>query len=80
MSGLVHVSGLSDDFYQYDAVRSQLIGRRTRRVFKLGDKLEVQVTKVDRFKRQVDFKIATSERAPRSKAPPRRNRVGAKGY
>jgi ribonuclease R len=57
MSGLVPLSGLSDDFYQFDAQRSQLIGRRTRRVFKLGDKLEVQIGKVDTFKRQVDFKL-----------------------
>jgi ribonuclease R len=58
MSGLVPLSGLSDDFYQFDATRSQLLGRRTRRVFKLGDKVEVQVAKVDTFKRQVDFKLA----------------------
>ena len=58
MSGLVPLSGLSDDFYQFDATRGQLVGRRTRRVFKLGDKVEVQVAKVDTFKRQVDFKLA----------------------
>jgi ribonuclease R len=58
MSGLVPLSGLSDDFYQFEATRSQLVGRRTRRVFKLGDKVEVQVAKVDTFKRQVDFKLA----------------------
>ena len=48
---------MSDDFYQFDATRSQLVGRRTRRVFKLGDKVEVQIAKVDTFKRQVDFKL-----------------------
>ena len=58
MSGLVPLSGLSDDFYQFDAARGQLAGRRTRRVFRLGDKVEVQVAKVDTFKRQVDFKLA----------------------
>jgi ribonuclease R len=58
MSGLVPLSGISDDFYQFDSTRSQLIGRRTRRVIKLGDRLEVQVAKVDTFKRQVDFKLA----------------------
>ena len=57
MSGLVPLSGLSDDFYQFDAQRSQLVGRRTRRVFKLGDQVEVVVAKVDTFKRQVDFKL-----------------------
>jgi ribonuclease R len=58
MSGLVPLSGLSDDFYQFEATRSQLIGRRTRRVFKLGDNVEVQVAKVDTFKKQVDYKLA----------------------
>ena len=58
MSGLVPLSGLSDDFYQFDAQRSRLIGRRTRRVFKLGDRVEVQVAKVDSFKKQVNFKLA----------------------
>jgi ribonuclease R len=62
MSGLVPLSGLSDDFYQFDPVRSQLLGRRTRRVFKLGDKVQVQVAKVDTFKRQVDFKLAAEKR------------------
>jgi ribonuclease R len=49
---------LSDDFYQFDPARGHLVGRRTRRVFKLGDKVEVQVAKVDTFKRQVDYRLA----------------------
>ena len=72
MSGLVPLSGVSDDFYQFDATRGQLVGRRTRRVFKLGDKVEVQVAKVDTFKKQVDFKLAgtTDDRArSESEAP-----------
>jgi ribonuclease R len=59
MSGLVPLSGLSDDFYQFEPTRSQLLGRRTRRVFQLGDKVEVRVAKVDTFKRQVDFMLAS---------------------
>jgi ribonuclease R len=58
MNGLVPLSGVSDDFYEFNSERSQLIGRRTRRIFKLGDKLDVQIAKVDTFKRQVDFKLA----------------------
>ena len=58
MSGLVPLSGLSDDFYQFDARQGRLLGRRTKRVFKLGDKVQVQVAKVDTYKRQVDFKLA----------------------
>jgi ribonuclease R len=67
MNGLVPLSGLSDDFYQFEPNRAQLIGRRTRRVFKLGDRVDVQVAKVDTFKRQVDFRLA---RAGRGAQPP----------
>ena len=58
MSGLVPLSTMEDDFYIYDEQRNQLIGRRTRRVIRLGDKLEVQVAKVDTAKKQVDFRLA----------------------
>jgi ribonuclease R len=70
MSGLVPLSGVTDDFYQYDSTRNQLIGRRTRRVIKLGDQMEVQVAKVDTFKRQVDFKLAGPATAKREKHAP----------
>jgi ribonuclease R len=58
MSGLVPLSGVSDDFYQFQIRNGTLVGRRTGRIIKLGDRISVQVAKVDRFKRQVDFKLA----------------------
>jgi ribonuclease R len=58
MSGLVHLSSIEDDFYQFDPQRSQLVGRRNRRMIRLGDQVEVQVAKVDSFKKQVDFRLA----------------------
>ena len=66
MSGLVPLSTVTDDFYQFDTNRSQLVGRRTRRVIKLGDKVEVQVAKVDRFKKQVDFRLTESIKATKA--------------
>jgi ribonuclease R len=60
MSGLVHLSSLEDDFYLFDSARSQLVGRRNRRVIRLGDKLEVQIATVNTFKKQVDFRLAKS--------------------
>ena len=62
MSGLVPLSTIEDDFYVFDEMRRNLVGRRTRRVIKLGDRLTVQVAKVDRFKKQVDFCLAVEER------------------
>lgn len=63
MSGLVPLSLMQDDFYVFDEARRNLVGRRTRRVIKLGDKLTVQVAKVDSFKKQVDFKLADDNNA-----------------
>lgn len=62
MSGLIHCSSLTDDFYEFDEARGTLTGRRTRRVFRLGDRVNVQIAKVDRFKKQVDFRLAREER------------------
>jgi ribonuclease R len=74
LSGLVHLSSVEDDFFVFDAERNQLVGRRTRRVIRLGDKVTVQVSKVDTFKKQVDFKLArtgpvVSKTAPRPQRP-----------
>jgi ribonuclease R len=62
MSGLVPLSTMEDDFYVFDAARNNLVGRRTRRVIRLGDQLTVQVAKVDTFKKQVDFCLAEDRR------------------
>ena len=55
--GLVHVSALEDDFYHYDELRERLVGKRSKRVIQVGDKLRVQVERVNVFKRQIDFRI-----------------------
>ena len=58
ITGLVHVSSLTDDFYLFEPARRQLIGRRSRKRFRIGDNVSVFVARVDAFKRQVDFAIA----------------------
>jgi ribonuclease R len=73
MSGLVHLSSVHDDFFVFDSTRNHLVGRRTRRVIKLGDKLVVEVCKIDTFKKQVDFTIA---REPQGEQKPRKDRKG----
>jgi ribonuclease R len=70
MSGLVHLSSIEDDFFVFDPVRNNLVGRRSRRVIKLGDRVTVQVDKVDTFKRQVDYRLVqTAEARDRTRAP-----------
>jgi ribonuclease R len=70
MSGLVPLSTIEDDFYVFDEARRNLVGRRTRRMIRLGDKLTVQVAKVDTFKKQVDFRLAAEPRKPVAQRPP----------
>ncbi len=75
MSGLVPLSTVEDDFFVFEPTRSQLVGRRTRRVIRLGDKVTVQVAKVDGFKKQVDFRLADGRRAVGGeKSEPQRHR------
>jgi ribonuclease R len=58
MTGLVHVSSLDGDFFLLDVPRARLVGRRSRRVFQVGDEIQVRVARVDIFKQQVDFRPA----------------------
>jgi ribonuclease R len=78
VTGLVHVSSLMDDFYLFDPTRRQLIGRRSRKRFSVGDELSVFVVRVDAFKRQVDFAIAlASERPKKSRRVRRISRIAS---
>ena len=63
ITGLIHVSSLTDDFYLFEPARRQLIGRRSRKRFSVGGELSVFVARVDLFKRQVDFAIVTASQA-----------------
>ena len=68
MRGLVPMSLLDDDFYEFDDARMQIKGRRYGRVIKLGELIDVQVAKVDTFKKQVDFRLGgTKAKKPKSK-------------
>jgi ribonuclease R len=58
ISGLVPLSTLKDEFYQFNFARKELVGRRTRRLIKLGDRVKVKVANVDFFKKQIDFGLA----------------------
>ena len=55
VEGLVHVSGLQDDYYHFDERTYTLVGERQGRRFRLGDPVEVLVARVDKEARQIDF-------------------------
>jgi len=55
VEGLVHMSSLEDDYYQFIEEQYALIGERTRRRFRLGDPVKVRVARVDLEERKIDF-------------------------
>jgi ribonuclease R len=56
--GMIRMSDLNDDFYQYDEKRYRIVGRRTKKVYTLGDKITVRVKKTDIDKRLIDLVFA----------------------
>ena len=70
VEGLVHVSSLNDDWYEYRSRQNRLVGRRNRRVYKLGDPVTVRVTKVDVLRNQIDLDIVmTPEEKQKDESP-----------
>jgi ribonuclease R len=68
VEGLVHISTLPDDYYHYDDMSHSLVGQRTERTFRLGDKVQVTVVRVDLSRRQLDFRVkGTHGRLPNVK-------------
>jgi len=55
VEGLVHVSSLKDDWYEYRSRHSCLIGRKNRIAYRLGDYVEVEVKSVDYYRQQIDL-------------------------
>ena len=61
VEGLVHVSSLKDDWYEYRSRQHRLVGRKNRRTYKLGDTVEVEVLKVDVLRHQIDLAVVLPE-------------------
>lgn len=58
IEGLVHVTALPGDYYHFDAIHHLLKGERSGRTFRLGDTVEVIITRVDMDDRKIDFDLA----------------------
>ncbi len=57
VEGLVHVSTLNNDWYEYRSKQNSLIGRKSKKSYKVGDKIEVKIIKVDILKYQIDLEL-----------------------
>ncbi|CDI01707.1 RNase R, 3'-5' exoribonuclease [Candidatus Competibacter denitrificans Run_A_D11] len=75
VEGLIHVTALRNDYYQFDPVGQRLRGDRSGQIYRLGDSLRVRVVRVDLDERKIDFELIESgrrdekPRSPRSRGP-----------
>ena len=58
VEGLVHISELGQDYFHFDAAKHQLLGDRTRRRFRLADRVRVKIVRVDLETSRIDFVLA----------------------
>lgn len=89
IEGLVHVTELGSDYFQFDEVRHELRGERTGIRYRLTDRVRVQVSRVDLDARKIDFRLVrevnartlakTSGRTERGGAPVPAPAAGAPG-
>lgn len=82
IEGLVHVSNLTDDYYQFDDRQMMMIGERTKRQFRIGDEVKVRVIGVKPEESSIDFEIvgmAQNTRRSSRKETPKVIRSGRSG-
>lgn len=58
VEGLVHVTSLENDYYEFDATRHRLVGARTHKIYQLAAPMRVKVVDVDMEQRRIDFEPA----------------------
>jgi ribonuclease R len=61
VEGLVRMTSLHDDYYQYNEKRYCLVGERTHKTFRIGDEVKVRIERVDVERRHIDFGLMRTE-------------------
>ena len=71
VEGLVHIASMADDYYRFVELKHMLYGEHTKKAYRLGDRVRVQVVRADLERRQVDFglvEVLEAVRGSRGKA------------
>ena len=69
VEGLVHVNSMNDDYYIFRQDQYLLVGERSHRSFRLGDRLRIRVARVDKEERFIDFVIVDSTKRAKKHPP-----------
>ncbi|GBE07016.1 MAG TPA: ribonuclease R [Gammaproteobacteria bacterium] len=87
IDGLIHITALGNDYFQFDAAKSRLTGERTRKTYRLGNRLQVMVVRVDVDEGRIDLELvgkdggakAGSENKDNRRRKPRTKKSKTKG-
>ena len=77
VEGLVHVSELGEDYFQFDKIKHQMLGERSGQRYRLGDRLRVKLVRADLESGRIDFVLARSTEAARPGRLPVADRVSS---
>lgn len=61
VEGMIHVTSLKDDYYYYDEEHYIMVGEHTKKTYKLGETIKIQVMGVDKLLRTIDFEVVEDE-------------------
>lgn len=75
IDGLVHISSLANDYYQFDPIGQRLIGESFGNIYRLGDAVKVKVLSVNLDDRQIDFELVETSRKLRGKGKTAKKRA-----
>ncbi|WP_101843111.1 ribonuclease R [Halobacillus sp. Marseille-P3879] len=79
VEGLVHVSTLTDDYYNFQEKQFAMIGERTGNIYRIGDEITIRVSNVNLDERVVDFEIVGMKPRKQKERPARPKQIDAKG-
>jgi len=57
VEGLVHIASLPDDYFEYDEKGYRLVGKRSKKTYRIGDRVRIVVDRVSPERQQIDFRL-----------------------
>lgn len=70
--GLVRLSSMEDDYYRYDEKNKRLVGKHSRKIYNLGERVKVQLIRVNKEEREIDFNLVSEKGVGKQKKRKRR--------
>ena len=76
VEGLVHVQKLTDDYYHYDPDTLSLKGERTKKIYRLGQRVKIKVTGASKLHQEIDFDLVRPRKEKREPIPAAKKKAG----